>query len=427
MSKRLEDQNFYHGIRAVEDIAKELKKPGDFLIRAAQHQNGVEVVLNVLGQDGLCNIVLSIIGEQTPKYCLQSQKVANNHLEFESIVDLVEFYKAWPLPNGLKLKNGVPRPRWLIKHNQIQYEGRGKLGSGNFCDVYKGKYTDNNCRVSTVAIKVCHPDEQMDPQEAQETRLAMLREAKIMSKYSHPHVIEFYGVACDHLPVLLVLELCIGGNLEDHLRRFDAFSPLELVLYIFEVSRGMRYLHAQKCVHRDLATRNCLISANGQIKISDFGLSKLLNDIGVEQKIKNVPIRWLAPECVRRNPTYSLASDVWAFGVLIYEVFNKGIPPWEGDKDFKAMAKRIRTHQMPPFPSNTPEVVLKLVTEKIWLTAEHRITFREIVVVLADYIFENIPRFPKVAELMINKIKGVKRTSLIYGTKQDILCERKSS
>ncbi|PIO57635.1 hypothetical protein TELCIR_20946, partial [Teladorsagia circumcincta] len=92
---------------------------------------------------------------------------------------------------------------------------------------------------------------------------------------------QLYGVACDHYPVMIVMEFCPGGNLQDHLQKYNSQIEVgELICYASETSRGMRYLHSKSCVHRDLAARNCLISEAGQIKISDFGLSKIAEDLG---------------------------------------------------------------------------------------------------------------------------------------------------
>jgi serine/threonine protein kinase len=103
------------------------------------------------------------------------------------------------------------------------------------------------------------------------------------------------------------------------------------------------------------------------VKIADFGLSMILSDLQKGAgKMKNVPLRWMAPETLSKAPVYSTASDVWSFGILVYEIFNKGVAPWAGERDFKLMAKKIRNYEMPKMPSNTPKVISKLVEEKIW-------------------------------------------------------------
>ena len=141
---RLEDQSYYHGIRARDDVAEELKaslkspfikrffqKPGDFLVRAAQFGKRTDIVINVLGENGLCNVVLWVGGDDiTPKYCLNCQKNIPNKPEFNSVVELVNYFRVNPIPGGIRLRHGVPRPAWLIKHSAIQYSEGDKLGSG---------------------------------------------------------------------------------------------------------------------------------------------------------------------------------------------------------------------------------------------------------------------------------------------------------
>ncbi|VDM63060.1 unnamed protein product [Angiostrongylus costaricensis] len=95
---------------------------------------------------------------------------------------------------------------------------------------------------------------------------------------------------------------------------------------LFQASRGMRFLHRKNCVHRDLASRNCLISAKGLIKISDFGLSKhgtelaKMDGVVEDETSSQVPVPWMAPESLRRPMKFSTKSDVWSFAVMLYEV-----------------------------------------------------------------------------------------------------------
>ena len=141
------------------------------------------------------------------------------------------------------------------------------------------------------------------------------------------------------------MEYCAGGNLEQHLRKQGPkITPAERLLYCFEAACGMRYLHSKNCIHRDLAARNCLISNNGLIKITDFGLSQMMpEEMKPEAAVANlqqetiendpkqkqandamnkaqVPLRWMAPESLVRPVQYSCKTDVWSYGVLVYEV-----------------------------------------------------------------------------------------------------------
>ncbi|MFH4976548.1 hypothetical protein AB6A40_003257 [Gnathostoma spinigerum] len=135
-------------------------------------------------------------------------------------------------------------------------------------------------------------------------------------------LLKFFGIACDRPPVMIVMENCPGGSLDKHLlKEKEKIITGERITYLLEAAYGMRYLHHKHCVHRDLAARNCLISAEGVIKIADFGLSAP-TDVSDDNEVKmmHVPIRWMAPETLCKEPKFSKKSDVWAYGVLTYEV-----------------------------------------------------------------------------------------------------------
>ncbi|KAE9421265.1 hypothetical protein Angca_004958, partial [Angiostrongylus cantonensis] len=221
-------------------------------------------------------------------------------------------------------------------------------------------------------------DEKSDKYTDETTRNArdqMVEEAQMMSYYVHEHIVEFYGLACDRTPVLIVMEYCPGGNLESHLKKQkECIEVGERVIYALEASRGMRFLHRKNCVHRDLASRNCLISAKGLIKISDFGLSKRgtelakMDGVVEDETSSQVPVplllSWMAPESLRRPMKFSSKSDVWSFAVMLYEIFNEGERPWKGDPA-KKIATQIRRCQMPKFPEKVPKEISDIAA-RVW-------------------------------------------------------------
>ncbi|VDO27913.1 unnamed protein product, partial [Brugia timori] len=428
--KELEDQHWYHGLLSREDIEsgflnfwkhlrKLLVKNGDFLVRVTDNQGVHQIVLSI--HVGERNIHLTIAVTEDGHFQLS---VLRRGPRFPSIYDLVQYYKMHKIKikdasgKDIRLGDGVPKPKWLVKHEAINYDKNKAchlnlpLGSGNFADVYLGTFTcekDGNKQIIPVAIKIIKPEKG----GGREAKQSMIREGKIMSFYNHENIVQFYGVACDRPPIAIVMEYCPGGSLENHLKKQKENIVIgERIEYCLEAALGMRYLHMQGCLHRDLAARNCLISMTGLVKISDFGLSKadtLERENGIE--LNGIPIRWMAPETLVKNPHFSKKSDVWSFGVLLYEIFNLGIKPWPDDEN-KRIATNIRHIRMPEMPSITPPSIKALVST-IWVkNVDNRPNFKIICKKLHDMQKGDL-KPPPVAECAVNRIPNVKRMGYI--------------
>ncbi|TKR86860.1 hypothetical protein L596_011368 [Steinernema carpocapsae] len=414
VSQNIEDQQWYHGLRSRADIEPLLQVPGDWLVRATESRNKTEIVISVRSErKGISNLTILFDGGQWQLGVLQNNPKAK---KFNSIYALIAYYKINNLPGHLKLVRAISRPKWLMKHESIKFDkSKDLIGSGNFCDVYKGYLERKGETALRVAIKVCHnagvsPNDRKNQTEAMDS---MLHEAKIMSYYSHENVIQFYGVACDHHPIMIVMEYCPGGSLESHLKRMKKdVETGERVLYCLEASKGMRYLHDQNCLHRDLAARNCLISAKGVIKIADFGLSKMVGELNdVDPKAQQIPIRWMAPETLQRASTITKKSDVWSYGVLVFEIFNQGEKPWPNDP-VKKIATHIRRGEMMSVPELAPQQIREYL-QRIWnLNPEQRPTFKEIVTYLSD-LSKNQIRPPAPEKSSMNQIPGVHKGPVV--------------
>jgi len=180
----------------------------------------------------------------------------------------------------------------------------------------------------------------------------------------------------------------------------------ERIKYAQESAEGMAHLHSKECIHRDLAARNCLISKYRVVKIADFGLSKLISevngDFGAKQQI---PVRWMAPESLQRAPSFTDKSDVWAYGMLIYEIFSNGERPWN-DWENKKVATYIRRAQMPDFPARTPSQIIELVKEKIWLLDPAKREGFKYIVARLNQLSIVFP-CPKIEDLTLNDIPDV--------------------
>ncbi|CAI5441835.1 unnamed protein product [Caenorhabditis angaria] len=422
--ENVEDQKWYHGMRPRRDIEHLLVQDGDFLVRASDGRtNNVEIILSIRSESkGIIHLTLATIDGKWQLGVINRGKKVQ---KFNSIPQLITYYKNHKLSNSLILKRGVHRPVWLITHDKVKYDTtKDELGTGNFCTVYKGKYDKGDDQIVDVAVKICHnneQDENKDGKITNETRAAremMLSEAKAMSHFVHNYIIQLYGVACDHPPILIVMEYCPGGSLDKHLQKEkDDIEIGERLCYILEAARGMRYLHSKNCVHRDLAARNCLISANGFIKISDFGLSKLMDGKSEEETMDEespqIPLRWMAPESLKKPKKYSKASDVWSFAVLMFEILDNGEKPWP-DWPAKKIATHIRKCTMPNFPEKSPAEIKELVS-KIWVQNPlDRPSFRDICIKLWKVLKKSPP--PKPSKFALNKLKGVERTAVLRET-----------
>jgi len=409
---KVEQYDWYVGMLGRNDVEPYLKKQGEYAVRAHDHRTFCELVLSVRAVTMVNHITL-ICDKGTKRWTLTTPRGPDNKF-FATIPELIEHYRKDFLPiappnDRVILTQACKRPKWILKRQNVEIENHNSLGSGNFCDVYKGKL--NKRRV--VAVKVCHvssvdgkkSEEQIDGEHF--AREALVREGQVMQSIRHWNVISFFGICFDKPPVMIVMELCPGGSLVNHLQRFgDRILAGERIKYAQESAEGMAHLHLNECIHRDLAARNCLISKYGVVKIADFGLSKLISEVngnfGTKQQI---PVRWMAPESLQRAPSFTDKSDVWAYGVLLYEIFSNGERPWN-DWENKKVATYIRRAQMPDFPARTPSQIVELVKEKIWLLDPTKREGFKYIVARLNQISTVFP-CPKIEDLTLNEIPGV--------------------
>jgi len=188
------------------------------------------------------------------------------------------------------------------------------IGEGRYGKVYLGKWNK-----IPVALKFCGVAGSINE---------FIDEANIMiSLPPHPNVIQMYGVSHDGPHLVLVLEYCPGGSLDKLL--FDEMRELsedEMLKLVRRIAAGLRHLHSYNIIHRDLAARNILLSKKGEPKIADLGMSRLLVEGYEGQTVTDVgPVRWMAPESLKYN-IYSRKSDVWMFGIVVYEIVARSEP-----------------------------------------------------------------------------------------------------
>lgn len=197
------------------------------------------------------------------------------------------------------------------------------LGVGQFGDVFKGVYQETSAseRIE-VAVKTCKLDDEY------ETAEKFLEEAHTMLQFDHPHIIRLIGV-CSAPPVWIVMELAALGELREFLHRSQRrLGNMKLMLYCYQLSCAMTYLESKKFVHRDIAARNVLVSSEDCVKLADFGLSRWIDERDYYSASPGkLPLKWMAPESINYR-RFTSASDVWMFGVCMWEVMSYGVKPF---------------------------------------------------------------------------------------------------
>ncbi|KAJ8678681.1 hypothetical protein QAD02_014468 [Eretmocerus hayati] len=257
------------------------------------------------------------------------------------------------------------------------------LGRGAFGEVFQGVIKDVEGPGSKTPIAIKTLRKGASAQEKNE----FLQEAKLMSHFQHKHVLRLLGVCFDTETPLLLLELMAGGDLLSYLRISRSLKPSDpaalrlqdLLSMCEDVARGCRYLEELHFVHRDIACRNCLVSARERerrvVKIGDFGLARDIykNDYYRKEGEGLLPVRWMAPESLI-DGVFTSQSDVWAFGVLMWEITSLGQQPYQA-RDNLEVLHHVRAGGRLPKPLNCPPRLHQLMLS-CWAAAETRPTFR---------------------------------------------------
>ncbi|XP_077592656.1 melanoma receptor tyrosine-protein kinase-like isoform X1 [Stigmatopora nigra] len=248
------------------------------------------------------------------------------------------------------------------------------LGSGAFGTVFKGLWTPEGEDVKIpVAIKVLR--EATSPKANKE----ILDEAYVMASVEHPHVCRLLGI-CLTSSVQLVTQLMAYGCLLDYVRQHrEQVGAQWLLNWCVQIAKGMSYLEERHLVHRDLAARNVLVKTPNHVKITDFGLAKLLTADEKEYHADGgkVPIKWMALESILQW-TYTHKSDVWSYGVTAWELMTFGSKPYDGIPAGEVASLLERGERLPQPPVCTIDVYMLMV--KCWMIdPSSRPSFRELI------------------------------------------------
>ncbi|XP_024122771.1 focal adhesion kinase 1 isoform X10 [Oryzias melastigma] len=232
------------------------------------------------------------------------------------------------------------------------------IGEGQFGDVHQGVYIRSENPALSVAVKTCKNS------TSDSVREKFLQEALTMRQFDHPHIVKLMGVITEN-PVWIIMELCTLGELRSFLQvRKYSLDLATLILYSYQLSTALAYLESKRFVHRDIAARNVLVSTVDCVKLGDFGLSRYMEDSSYYKASKGkLPIKWMAPESINFR-RFTTASDVWMFGVCMWEILMYGIKPFQGVKNNDVIG-RIENGERLAMPPQCPPTLYSLMT-KCW-------------------------------------------------------------
>uniref|UniRef100_A0A4W5LYH7 receptor protein-tyrosine kinase n=1 Tax=Hucho hucho TaxID=62062 RepID=A0A4W5LYH7_9TELE len=256
------------------------------------------------------------------------------------------------------------------------------IGSGEFGEVCYGRMRLPGKRDIPVALKT------LKAGYSDKQRREFLAEASIMAQFDHPNIIHLEGVVTRSKPVMIITEYMENGSLDSFLRRHDGqFTIIQLVGVLRGIAAGMTYLADLGYIHRDLAARNILVNSNLVCKVSDFGLSRVLEDdpdAAYTTSGGKIPIRWTAPEAIAYRK-FSSSSDVWSYGVVMWEVMSYGERPYWNLTN-RDVIKSVEEGYRLPAPMSCPGALHTLMLDCWQKDRNERPRFCQIVTVLDKLI-----------------------------------------
>ncbi|XP_067137669.1 tyrosine-protein kinase Shark-like isoform X3 [Centruroides vittatus] len=246
-----------------------------------------------------------------------------------------------------------------------------KIGSGNFGEVLRGVFATGPMEVQ-FALKM------LKNNSVPNQKTEILKEAQMMAALDHPHIVRLIGV-CEGESFMLVMELAPLGPLNKYLRCHRDMPVQDILYLMMQVSMAMEYLENKQFVHRDLAARNVLLVNESFAKISDFGMSRALG-LGKEYYRAEVagkwPLKWYAPECIYYFK-FSTKSDVWSYGVSLWEALSYGEKPYQGLTGREILEMFERNERLAK-PANCPNEIYDIMWKCWQYRAEDRPTFAEV-------------------------------------------------
>ncbi|GAB1600531.1 tyrosine-protein kinase CSK-like [Argonauta hians] len=363
----LTDWRWFHGKISPEEAEEILKleADGSYLIRESESEPDI-YSLSAYFKSKVTHDIIYIVNN---KISLDSK------LFFDNLLSLLKVYSKdsckkfcleRPVCDNKLLRRNLEKYGYVKTSDQVEL--KEFIDKGESCEVYEGCYQN-----TTVAVKKLHKLEFINN---------ILVEANIMTTLKHRNLIQLIGVVLDK-DVYLILDYMNDGSLVSYLRsrgRNNITAETQINIS-FDICTGMAYIESKHLVHCDLAARNVLLSSNGHVKISDFGLSK--HD-GTEDKRNKLPVRWTAPEAIKTR-IFTNKCDVWSFGVLVWEIFAFGKIPYPQIPTSQIL-QFIEDGNRLDIPVDCSEDMEKIIVKTWNINPEIRPSFKELQELMHPFI-----------------------------------------
>ncbi|KAG8179353.1 hypothetical protein JTE90_007625 [Oedothorax gibbosus] len=316
---------------------------------------------------------------------------------------------------------GGESDKWEFPRHRLQFIGI--LGEGCFGQVWKCLAQDIGPRAETITVAVKTLKENATEKEKKD----LLMELEVMKLMEpHPNVVTLLGCCSDKDPILVIMEFISRGKLQTYLRESRAerlygnlhgsskhLSSRDLTAFSYQVAKGMDYLVNKGIIHRDLAARNILVDENKVCKVADFGFARdIISSHVYERKSEGrLPIRWMAPESLFDN-LYTTKTDVWSFGVLLWEIVTLGSTPYPG-LSANEVIRRVRDGFRLEKPEHCRREMYNIMFYCWDKDPLQRPSFGELVTLLdrlmvSDHAYIELERFPDHSYYNITDLSGEK-------------------
>ncbi|KAJ8383036.1 hypothetical protein SKAU_G00038140 [Synaphobranchus kaupii] len=361
-----------------EQLLRNEDKEGGFMVRDSSSPGAFTVSLYTKSAGEGASSVRHYHIKESQSMPKQYYLAEKHH--FSSIPELIEYHQhnaaglvarlRYPVGTSAPSTAGFSYEKWEINPSDLTF--MKELGCGQYGVVRLGKWRAQH----KVAIKAIREGAMYEED--------FIEEAKVMMKLSHPKLVQLYGVCTQKSPIYIVTEFMELGCLLNYIRqRRGSFNTETLLGISQDVSEGMEYLEKNKFIHRDLAARNCLVNDSLVVKVSDFGMARyILDDQYTSSFGVKFPVKWSPPE-VFNFSKYSSKSDIWSFGVLMWEVFTEGRMPYEQNANHEVVMMVSQGHRLYRPKKATPNIYD--IMQSCWREKpEDRSTFSQICVMIRD-------------------------------------------